>query len=81
MDNSSNKKYHLRIKETLHLDYTDIPLMSPLIKYVMQVGNLSPRTSLPLVNELSHGFLERHLLKRGGAVLDQALKNKLIILI
>ena len=79
MVNSSNKKYHLRIKETLHLDYTDIPLMSPLIKYVMQVGNLSPRTSLPLVNELSHGFLEQCLLKRGSIVLDQALKNKLVI--
>ena len=69
----------MRIKETLHLDYTDIPLMSPLIKYVMQVGNLSPSTSLPLVNELSHGFLEQHLLKRGSIVLDQVLKNNLII--
>ena len=79
MSHSSNKKYHLRISETLHLDYTDIPLMSPFIKHVMDVGDLSPSTSLALINELVHGFLERHLLEKESAILDQALKNKLII--
>jgi len=79
MAHSSNSKYQLRIRETLHLDYTDIPLMSPLIKYVMDVGSLNPGTSLSLINELSHGFLEWHLLQRDNGALDQALKNKLII--
>ncbi len=79
MSHSSNKKYHLRISETLHLDYTDIPLMSPFIKHVMDVGDLSHSTSLALINELVHGFLERHLLEKESAILDQALKNKLII--
>jgi len=79
MSHSSNKKYHLRISETLHLDYTDIPLMSPFIKHVMDVGDLSPSTSLALINELVHGFLERHLLEKESAILDQALKNKLLI--
>ena len=79
MSHSSNKKYHFRISKTLHLDYTDIPLMSPFIKHVMDVGDLSPATSLPLVNELVHGFLERHLLEKESTILDRALKNKLVI--
>ena len=79
MARSSNDKYHLHIKKTLHLDYTDIPLMSPLIDHVMDVGNLSPTISLPLVNQLAHGFLDKHLLGGKGQILNRALMNKLII--
>ena len=79
MARASNDKYHLHIKKTLHLDYTDIPLMSPLIDHVMDVGNLSPTISLPLVNQLAHGFLEKHLLGSTDQILNRALMNKLII--
>ena len=79
MARSSNDKYHLHIKKTLHLDYTDIPLMSPLIDRVMDVGNLPPAISLPLVNQLAHGFLDKYLLGGDGQILNRALMNKLII--
>ena len=79
MNNSKNEKYHLKISETLHLDYTDIPLMSPIIKHVMDVGSLKPSISLPLINKLVHGFLEKHLMGRGGETLDRALKHTLLV--
>lgn len=75
---SSNKKYDLRIKNTLHLDYTDIPLMSPLIEYVMEVGSLSPTITLPLINDVIYHFLEENLLKKESTTLDSILDNKLI---
>ena len=76
---SSNEKYDLRIDQTLHLDYTDIPLMSPLVKHVMDVGELSPSTTLSLINDLVLGFLEVHLLERDYKRFKQTLDNNLLI--
>ena len=76
---SSNETYDLRIDQTLHLDYTDIPLMSPLVKHVMDVGELSPSTTLSLINDLVLGFLEAHLLERDNKGFKQTLDNNLLI--
>jgi len=76
---SSNKKYDLRINQTLHLDYTDIPLMSPLVKHVMDVGDLKPSTTISLINDLVLGFLEVHLLEKDYKGFKQALDNNLLI--
>ena len=76
---SSNEKYDLRINQTLHLDYTDIPLMSPLVKHVMDVGDLKPSTTLSLINDLVLGFLEVHLLERDYKGFKQSLDNNLLI--
>ena len=76
---SSNEKYDLRINQTLHLDYTDIPLMSPVVKHVMDVGDLKPSTTLSLINDLVLGFLEVHLLERDYKGFKQALDNNLLI--
>tara|TARA_B100002051_G_scaffold32539_1_gene25421 strand:- start:288 stop:1655 length:1368 start_codon:yes stop_codon:yes gene_type:complete len=76
---SSSEKYDLRINQTLHLDYTDIPLMSPLVKHVMDVGDLKPSTILSLINDLVLGFLEVHLLEKDYKGFKQALDNNLLI--
>ena len=75
---SSNNKYELHIKNTLHLDYTDIPLMSPLIEYVMDVGSLPASTTLPLINDIVYHFLQENLLKKESSKLDSLIKSKLI---
>ena len=77
--NSSNETYYLRINYTLHLDYTDIPLMSPLVKHVMDVGDLNPSTTLSIINDLVLGFLEVHLLNRDYKSFKQTLDNNLLI--
>ena len=76
---SSNEEYDLRINRTLHLDYTDIPLMSPLVKHVMDVGDLDPSTTLSLINDLVLGFLEIHLLERDEKGFKEALDNNFLI--
>ena len=76
---SSSEKYDIRINRTLHLDYTDIPLMSPLVKHVMDVGDLDPSTTLSLINDLVLRFLEVHLLERDEKRFKEALDNNLLI--
>ena len=76
--NSSTPKYSIIIKNTLHLDYTDIPLYSPIIKYVMDVGDLPPSTSHKLINNLIFTFLETHLLDKPIVDYKILLNNNLI---
>ena len=76
--NSSGPSYNIIIKNTLHLDYTDIPLYSPVIKYVMDVGNLPPSVSHKLINNLIFTFLESHLLDKPAEDYNELLNNGLI---
>ena len=76
--NSSAPSYNIIIKNTLHLDYTDIPLYSPIIKYVMDVGDLPPSTSHKLINNLIFTFLESHLLDKPIEDYNILLNNNLV---
>ena len=76
--NSAKPNYNIAIDKTLHLDYTDIPLYSPIIKYVMDVGTLSPSVSHVLINNLVHNFLESHLQGKSIENYHNHLNNKLI---
>ena len=76
--NSSAPNYNIIIKNTLHLDYTDIPLYSPIIKHVMDVGDLPPSTSHKLINNLIFTFLESHLLNKPIGDYNKLLNNNLI---
>jgi pimeloyl-ACP methyl ester carboxylesterase len=78
MAHSSNPKYRLIIKETEHLDFSDIPLFSPIIGWVMDVGSLPAKVSTSLLNELVYGFLEKHLLKQGNVNFDKMINHDLI---
>ena len=63
---------------TEHLDYTDIPLFSPIVKYVLEVGSLSPSTSLPMINEIVFSFLNKKFNTANNSDLEQLLSNNLI---
>ncbi len=76
--NSSAPSYNIIIKNTLHLDYTDIPLYSPIIKFVMDVGDLPFSTSHKLINNLIFAFLESHLLDKPIGDYNNLLNNNLI---
>jgi len=78
MAHSSNPKYRLIIKGTKHLDYSDIPLFSPIIGYVLDVGSNPAALTVSLINELVHGFLAKHLLGESNDIFDNAIDNDLV---
>ena len=73
--NSPNPKYRLIIKKTQHLDYTDAPLFSPIISYVLEIGPIPASTSIPLMNQLTYGFLRKHLGPNNGKQFDSLLQH------
>ena len=75
---TTSPSYGKVLNKTEHLDYTDIPLFSPIVKYVLEVGSLSPSKSLPMINEIVFSFLDKELNKENGSTLKQALSNNLI---
>jgi len=78
MAHSSNPKYRLIIRGTKHLDYSDIPLFSPIIGYVLDVGSNPAELTVSLINKLVHSFLVKHLLGESNDIFDNAIKNNLV---
>ena len=78
MAHSSNPKYRLIIRGTKHLDYSDIPLFSPIIGYVLDVGSNPADLTVSLINGLVHGFLVKHLLKESNDIFDKVIDNDLV---
>ena len=77
-NSKSNPKYRLIIKDTKHLDYSDIPLFSPIIGYVLDVGSNPAELAVSLINRLVHSFLEQHLLGQSNDIFDNTIENDLI---
>ena len=78
MAHSSNPKYRLILKGTKHLDYSDIPLFSPIIGYVLDVGSNPADLTVSLINRLVHGFLVKHLFGESNNIFDNAIDNDLV---
>ena len=78
MAHSSNPKYRLIIRGTKHLDYSDIPLFSPIIGYVLDVGSNPADLTVSLINGLVHGFLVKHLLAESDHSFDDSINNELV---
>ena len=76
--NSLEPKYLLILKQSKHLDYTDIPLYSPIVKYVIDVGNIPSSKSTSLLNNLIYEFLEKELIMSEKNNLNTVLSEKLI---
>ena len=79
MTQSDEPKYSLIIKNTKHLDFSDIPLFSPVIHRVLDVGSLDVNVSMPLLNKIVYFFLEKHLMNIPGNNFENAINNKLVI--
>ena len=81
MKNTKAKSYYLTIKETLHLNYCDAPLFSPLAKYFLDIGNMNGIKSVKLINEISRQFFDQHLKSQPtkSRILNQLEKHQDII--
>jgi pimeloyl-ACP methyl ester carboxylesterase len=76
IDNSKSDKFNIFMKNTLHLDFTDIPIFSPLIRYVMDVGSNPSHVSINSVNDISFLFLERTMNSQLSENLEKYLNSR-----
>jgi pimeloyl-ACP methyl ester carboxylesterase len=62
IENSNGSAYYLTLKGTHHFDYTDIPLLSPFLKYLGKAGEIPGRRIVEIVNRLTVMFFDKYLL-------------------
>lgn len=55
-------KYSYIIKGTEHMDFTDIPILTPLSSLVLDTGSIQPKRITTLVNEFVTAFLDEYLI-------------------
>ena len=81
MDNTRGANYYLTIKETLHLNYCDAPLFSPLAKYFLDIGEMNGIKSVNLINNISLQFFDQHLKSepQQSRILNQLEKQEEIV--
>ena len=81
MDNTKGANYYLTIKETLHLNYCDAPLFSPLAKYFLDIGEINGIKSVNLINNISLQFFDQHLKSepQQSRILNQLEKQEEIV--
>ncbi len=81
MKNTKGKSYYLTITETLHLNYCDAPLFSPLAKYFLDIGEMNGIKSVKLINEISRQFFDQHLKSQvvKSRILNQTEKHQKIV--
>lgn len=59
---SHNLQYRVVVRNTVHTDYCDFPLISPLFKYVGAAGSLDPYRMEEILNRYLLAFFNKHLL-------------------
>lgn len=64
--------YYVTIRDTLHMDYTDLPLLSPLLGRMLGSGERSSVETMTIVNGLVLGFFN-HAVKGEGAFSAQEI--------
>ena len=81
MDNTKGANYYLTINETLHLNYCDAPLFSPLAKYFLDIGKMNGIKSVNLINNISLQFFDQHLKSepQQSRILNQLEKQEEIV--
>ena len=64
--------YTVTVRDTLHMDYTDLPLLSPFLGKLLGSGERGPRETMTILNDLVLGFFN-HTLKGEGAFTVQEI--------
>lgn len=73
---SSGSIYPLILKESEHLDFSDIPLFSPIIHWVMRdISYLPTNISVHLLNEIVFEFLNVHLMNQSDESFKSILRH------
>ncbi len=71
----SGAGYFVRVRGMFHLNFTDIPIWTPLAQQLGLAGPIDERRAHDIVNAYSLAFFERHLLGRPASLLDGSARQ------
>ncbi|MEG0772126.1 dienelactone hydrolase family protein [Clostridium sp.] len=69
-NNSTNAAYSLFIKESGHLNFTDLPRISPFLAQKLGVGTVDSFVCIKIVNDYSLAFFDKHIKGQNSLLLE-----------
>jgi dienelactone hydrolase len=69
-NHSTNTAYSLYIKNSGHLNFTDLPRISPFLSSKLGIGTIDSLKCIKIVNSYSLAFFDQHLKEKPSALLD-----------
>jgi pimeloyl-ACP methyl ester carboxylesterase len=67
---ATDAAYSLCIKESGHLNFTDLPRISPFLSKALGVGTVDSLKCIKIVNDYSLAFFDKHIKGEPSALLD-----------
>lgn len=71
-DNASDAAYSLCIKDSGHLNFTDLPRISPFLSKKLGVGTIDSLKCIEIVNDYTLAFFNKHIKGQPSELLDGA---------
>lgn len=75
-NNATDAAYALCIKDSGHLNFTDLPRISPFLSKVLGVGTVDSFKCIKIVNDYSLAFFDKHLKGQASPLLDGTTEYK-----
>jgi dienelactone hydrolase len=69
-NNATDAAYSLCIKGSGHLNFTDLPRISPLLSKMLGVGSIDSLECIKIMNAYSLAFFDKHVKKQSSSLLD-----------
>lgn len=61
LDNLKGVGMHYTLQGSRHLDFSDIPLFSPIADYILETGSIAPLKAISLTNIVVTSFFDKYL--------------------
>lgn len=75
-NNATDAAYSLCIKDSGHLNFTDLPRISPFLSGILGVGTIDSLECIKIVNAYSLAFFDKHLKQQNSSLIDGAVVYK-----
>lgn len=75
-DNATNYAYSLCIKDSGHLNFTDLPRISPFLAQKLGVGTVDSFKCIKLVNDYTLAFFDKHIKGESRSLLEGDVQNE-----
>ncbi|WP_017416421.1 alpha/beta hydrolase family protein [Clostridium tunisiense] len=69
-NNANSSAYSLCIKDSGHLNFTDLPRISPFLAKKLGVGNIDSFQCIKIVNDYTLAFFDKHIKGEGNSLLE-----------
>ena len=69
-NSATNAAYSLCIKDSGHLNFTDLPRISPFLAKKLGVGTIDSLECIKIVNDYSLAFFDKHIKGQGNSLLQ-----------